>query len=56
MIINWKDIAIRCLKTLNEIAYMKRNSYNSYHFAVDDVEAYQSTKLILENLDSRLTL
>ena len=35
---------------------MKRNNYNSYHFAVDDVEAYQSTKLILENLDSRLTL
>lgn len=34
---------------LNEIAYMKRNSYNSYHFAVDDVEARQGLPLDRNN-------
>ena len=33
----------------NEIAYMKRNSYNSYHFAVDDVEARQGLPLDRNN-------
>lgn len=33
----------------NEIAYMKRNSYNSYHFAVDDVEARQGLPLDKNN-------
>ena len=34
---------------LNEIAYMKRNNYNSYHFAVDDVEARQGLPLDRNN-------
>ena len=34
---------------VNEIAYMKRNSYNSYHFAVDDVEARQGLPLDRNN-------
>ena len=34
---------------LNEIAYMKRNSYNSYHFAVDDIEARQGLPLDRNN-------
>lgn len=34
---------------LNEIAYMKRNSYNSYHYAVDDVEARQGLPLDRNN-------
>ena len=33
----------------NEIAYMKRNNYNSYHFAVDDVEARQGLPLDRNN-------
>ena len=33
----------------NEIAYMKRNSYNSYHFAVDDLEARQGLPLDRNN-------
>ena len=33
----------------NEIAYMKRNSYNSYHFAVDDIEARQGLPLDRNN-------
>lgn len=33
----------------NEIAYMKRNNYNSYHFAVDDVEARQGLPLNRNN-------
>ena len=33
----------------NEIAYMKRNDYNSYHFAVDDVEARQGLPLDRNN-------
>lgn len=33
----------------NEIAYMKRNAYNSYHFAVDDVEARQGLPLDRNN-------
>lgn len=34
---------------LNEISYMKRNNYNSYHFAVDDVEARQGLPLDRNN-------
>lgn len=34
---------------LNEIAFMKRNNYNSYHFAVDDVEARQGLPLDRNN-------
>ena len=34
---------------VNEIAYMKRNNYNSYHFAVDDVEARQGLPLDRNN-------
>ena len=34
---------------LNEIAYMKRNNYNSYHFAVDDIEARQGLPLDRNN-------
>ena len=34
---------------VNEIAYMKRNKYNSYHFAVDDVEARQGLPLDRNN-------
>ena len=34
---------------LNEIAYMQRNEYNSYHFAVDDVEARQGLPLDRNN-------
>jgi N-acetylmuramoyl-L-alanine amidase CwlA len=33
----------------NEIDYMKRNNYNSYHFAVDDVEARQGLPLDRNN-------
>lgn len=33
----------------NEIAYMKRNNYNSYHYAVDDVEARQGLPLDRNN-------
>ena len=33
----------------NEIAYMKRNDYNSYHFAVDDIEARQGLPLDRNN-------
>lgn len=33
----------------NEIAYMKRNNYNSYHFAVDDIEARQGLPLDRNN-------
>lgn len=34
---------------VNEIAFMKRNNYNSYHFAVDDVEARQGLPLDRNN-------
>ena len=34
---------------VNEIAYMKRNNYNSYHYAVDDVEARQGLPLDRNN-------
>ena len=34
---------------LNEITYMKKNSYNSYHFAVDDIEARQGLPLDRNN-------
>ena len=33
----------------NEIAYMKNNNYNSYHFAVDDIEARQGLPLDRNN-------
>ena len=34
---------------VNEIAFMKRNNYNSYHFAVDDIEARQGLPLDRNN-------